>query len=80
MRQKHIQYTYDALFMQYNRNNSQNTAILLPCFLVRRMDPAPIAKLVQFNLPRNGFFVLPGMIIDVLAGRAAQPGQLFFKL
>lgn len=47
---------------------------------MRRVDPAPITELVQFDLPGNGLLVLPGMIIDVLTGRAAQTGQLFFKL
>ena len=47
---------------------------------MRRMNPAPIAKLVQFDLPGNGLFILPGMVIDMLTGSAAQPGQLFFKL
>ncbi len=47
---------------------------------MHRMQTAPITELVQFDLPGNGLLVLPGMIIDVLAGRAAQTGQLFFKL
>ena len=47
---------------------------------MRRMDAAPVAELVQLDLPGNGLLVLPGMIINVLTGRAAQTGQLFFKL
>ena len=47
---------------------------------MHRMNAAPIAKLVQFDLAGNGFLIFPGMIIHVLAGRATQPGQLFFKL
>ena len=50
------------------------------CFFVRRMYAAPVAELVQLDLPGNGLFVLPGMVIDVFAGRTAQTGQLFFKL
>ena len=53
---------------------------LFSCFLMRRMDAAPVAELVQLDLPGNGLLVLPGMIINVLTGRAAQTGQLFFKL
>lgn len=45
-----------------------------------RMNSAPIAELVQFDLPGNGLLVLPGVVIDMFAGRATQPGQLFFKL
>ncbi|AKM78089.1 MAG: hypothetical protein UY31_C0002G0015 [Candidatus Wolfebacteria bacterium GW2011_GWE1_48_7] len=44
------------------------------------MNPAPITELVQFDLPGNRLFVLPGMVIDVLTGCTAQTGQLFFKL
>lgn len=47
---------------------------------MRRMNAAPITELAQFDLPGNGLLVLPGMIIDVLAGRTAQTGQLFLKL
>ena len=53
---------------------------LFSCLLMRRMNPTPVAKLVQFDLPGNGLLVLPGMVIDMLTGSAAQPGQLFFKL
>jgi len=42
------------------------------------MHAAPVAKLVQFYLSGNGFFVLPSVIINMLAGSAAQAGQLFF--
>jgi len=44
------------------------------------MNTAPITELVQFDLPGNGLLVLPGMIINMLTGRTAQTGQLFFKL
>lgn len=44
------------------------------------MDPTPITELVQFDLAGNGFFVLPGVIINVFARYASQSGQLFFQL
>lgn len=47
---------------------------------MRSMYTTPITELVQFDLPGNGLFVLPGMIINMLTGRTAQTGQLFFKL
>ena len=75
-------YQYDD---QANRDpqrcNLPSKRFLLPArFFMGSVYAAPIAKLVQFDLPGDGLLVLPGVVIDVFAGRATQPGQLFFKL
>jgi len=37
------------------------------------MRPAPVAELLQVDLALNRLFVLAGIVIDALAGRAFEP-------
>jgi hypothetical protein len=39
--------------------------------------PAPVAELLELDLPLDLFLVLAGRVIDVLARRAAEPYQFF---
>ena len=55
------------------------TSLLLFCFFVRSLGPAPSAPLLEFNFAGNKLLVLARPIIGARARGARKPYQLILR-